>query len=307
MSIRNARGADLWRLEIIVTETAAIGAASIALETVARAVSAFEITEGGDWRVEALTEDKPDRALAEAALTLAWTGREGPPPDLTIEQIPARDWVAENQASFKPLEVGRFFVHGSHYADQVPTGRVGLLIDAATAFGTGEHATTRGCLLALDGLAKRSVRPRRILDMGTGTGILALAAAKIWHRPVVARDIDPESVRVTKVNAHRNGVAAWIAAETGAGYKDRLLRRRRPYDLVFANILARPLMAMAPDLARALAPGGVAILSGLLARHEAAVLAAHRVQGLVLRRRIDIDGWHTLVIARGGAPHSAAE
>jgi ribosomal protein L11 methyltransferase len=184
----------------------------------------------------------------------------------------------------------------------VPTGRIGLLIDAATAFGTGEHATTRGCLLALDAIA-RNRRMARVLDMGTGTGVLAIAAAKAWRRRVVARDIDPESVRVAAHNARRNGVAHLVTVRRSAGYRDRLVARAAPYDLVLANILARPLSLMARDLGHVLGTGGIAVLSGLLPWQENMVLAAHRRQGLRLRQRIVIDGWSTLVLARGRPAH----
>src|SRR5690242_410182 len=221
----------------------------------------------------------------------------GEPPALVIERVAERDWLAENQASFPPLSAGRYFIHGSHRREPVPAGRIGLVIDAATAFGTGEHATTQGCLLALDRLARQG-RMLRVLDMGTGTGILAIAAAKTWRRQVRARDIDAEAVRVTSRNAAVNGVAALVDVRRSDGYRDRFLRRAGRFGLVLANILARPLMLMAADLARALAPGGTAVLSGLLARQEPAVLAAHCAQGLTLRRRIAIAGWHTLVLRR---------
>jgi len=261
------------------------------------AVSAFESAPDGAWRVEGFAAERPERALIEAALALAWAERGGEPPAPVIERVAERDWLAENQASFPPLSAGRYFIHGSHHRGRVPAGRLGLRIDAATAFGTGEHATTEGCLIALDRLARHG-RRRRVLDMGAGTGILAIAAAKTWRRRVRARDIDAEAVRVTWRNAAVNGVAALIDVRRGDGYRDRLLRRAAPFDLVFANILARPLMLMAKDLARALKPGGTAVLSGLLARQEAAVLAAHRAQGMTLRRRIAISGWHTLVLRR---------
>ena len=235
--------------------------------------------------------------MLEAALALAWTARADEPPALAIERLPARDWLAENQASFPPLRAGRYFIHGSHYRAHAPAGAMALTINATTAFGTGEHATTRGCLLALDALARRGLR-RPVLDMGTGTGILAIAAAKTWRRTVTARDIDAESVRVAARNAAVNGAAALVDLGRADGYRG--LRRRR-YALIFANILARPLALMAPDLARHLAPGGVAVLSGLLSRQERAVLAAHRLQGLALRARFCIDGWHTLVLARRGS------
>lgn len=291
------KGAQLWRLAMTATNAAEADAAAAALDTVCGAVSAFEERPEGAWRVEGFATAPPQRGLVEAALALAWVGRPGAPPELAIESVAPRDWLGDNQASFPPMSVGRFLVHGSHHQTAVPAGRIGLLIDAATAFGTGEHATTRGCLLALARCARRRV-PRRLLDMGSGTGILAIAAAKLWRRPVLARDIEVEAVRVAAVNAARNGVAALVAVRRSNGYRDRALRSARPFDLIFANILARPLAAMAHDLARHLAPGGFAILSGLLAHQERYVLSAHRAQRLVLVERIAIDGWHTLVLRR---------
>jgi ribosomal protein L11 methyltransferase len=290
---------------LTASDAASAEAASAALATVCGAVSAFETTPDGAWQVEGLATQPPQRALVETALALAWAERAEAPPELVMERLPPRDWVAENQASFPALAAGRYFIYGSHHPTPPPRGQIGLLIDAATAFGTGEHATTRGCLLALDWLAKQR-RARRILDMGTGTGILAIAAAKTWRRHVVARDIDAEAARVAARNAVRNGVGALVTVRRGNGYRDRDVTRARPFDIILANILARPLAAMAPDLARSLAPGGVAVLSGLLARQEAYVLAAHRAHRLALVRRIAIDGWHTLVLTRRGtaAPDS---
>ncbi len=278
----------MWRLAVDVVDLAAVDHVAAAVGEQCEAVSVFEDT--GGWRVEGLSRDKPNQALLEAALTLV-----APALSVTLEKVPARDWLRENQAGFPPLSAGRFFIFGSHYRGTVPRAAIPILIDAATAFGTGEHATTRGCLLAMDLVSRR---PRSILDMGCGTGILAIAAAKRWHRPVLACDIDREAVRVTSINARRNHVAGPISAEVAPGYARRHIARRAPFDLVFANILARPLIAMAPDLARLLAPGGVAILSGLLARQAPAVLAAHRAQDLYLVSRIALEGWHTLVVAK---------
>lgn len=298
--------AALWSVSLVTDDADAAGAAMLALDPLFTSVSAFEIDDGRAWRVEGLSPGKPDRALVEAALDLVWQGRGAIAPALAVDRLPPQDWLRENQASFQPISVGRYFVHGSHIAARRAPA-VNLLIDAATAFGTGEHATTRGCLLALDRLARRGPR-RHVLDMGTGTGVLAIAAAKTWRRPVVARDIDPESVRVARHNAERNGVTCLLDIGRSAGYRDRRLHRAAPYDLVLANILARPLALMARDLRRVLAPGGVAVLSGLLARQEALVLSAHRMQGLRLRRRIAIDGWHTLIVGRRpAARHSAQE
>src|SRR5205814_982299 len=169
------------------------------------------------------------------------------------ERLPERDWLAENRRDFPPQRIGRFFIHGSHWHGRAAPSSIPIEIDAATAFGTGEHPSTRGCLLALDRLARRR-RFRRPLDIGTGSGILAIAAAKRLRRPVVAGDIDPEAVRVARHHARRNGLASRARFLRTAGYRRRALRRHK-YDLILANILARPLALMARDLKRTLAPG----------------------------------------------------
>ena len=286
----------LWRVTLATADATAAAAATDAFGDF-EAVCAFEERDGGPWRVEGFARDKPDRGSLIARLALAWLDIAGSPPEPRWDRLPRQDWVGINQASFQPLSVSRFFIHGSHFKNRVPAGRIALEIDAATAFGTGEHATTRGCLTVLAAMAPHG--PQRILDMGTGTGILAMAAAKRWRRRIVARDIDPEAVRVTVHNIRCNGVARLVAVGRSAGYRERGVTRRRPYDLVLANILARPLERMAADLRHALAPGGIAVLSGLLSYQEPGVLAAHRLAGLRLQQRIVIDGWSTLVLGRG--------
>lgn len=277
-----------------VPDAAAATAAAAAFGA-ADAVSLFE-ERGGSWRVEGLAREEPDRSQLAVRLALAWLGRVGSPPEIHWERLAQIDWLGVNRASFPPLAAGRFFIRGSHFAGRVPAGCIALVIDAATAFGTGEHATTRGCLLALDALGRG--RNRKVLDMGTGTGILAIAAAKAWRCRVEACDIDAEAVRVAAHNVRRNGVAGLITVSRSAGYAGRRVAGRAPYDVVFANILARPLEAMARDLGRFLAPDGVAVLSGLLSWQESGVLAAHRSAGLRLKLRIVIDGWSTLVLGR---------
>jgi ribosomal protein L11 methyltransferase len=274
-----------WRIRLDLPDEESANRAAATLESLAPALTVFEKTPGGAWCVEGFAESPPDAA----ALALLETMVGAP----TVERLPDRDWLQENQASFPPLRVGRFFVHGSHVTGAAPAGSWPILVDATTAFGTGEHATTRGCLMALQHL-----RPRRVLDMGTGTGILAIAAAHAGARRVLAVDVDSGSVRVARVNIRRNGLAARVAAFHGDGYRDRRIEAVGRFDLVLANILARPLVRMAPALARALAPGGTAILSGLLQRQEPLVLAAHRAQHLALERRIAIEGWHTLVLRK---------
>ena len=283
----------IWRVSVEAPDAESAAAAASALDDACGAVSAFE-QPGGAWHIDGLALEPPARGAIEARLALAWSGR-GEPPAVAFDKLPPRDWLNENQASFAPFRVGRFFVHGSALAGHAPAGAISLLIDAATAFGTGEHGSTKGCLLALS----RFGRPRRILDMGTGTGILAIAAAKRFHHRVLAADVEAEAVRVAGINAARNGVARWIAAICAETYRRRTISRRAPFDLVLANILARPLALLARDLRCILAARGVAVLAGLLPRQEALVLAAHRAAGLHLAARIDVGGWRTLILTRG--------
>jgi ribosomal protein L11 methyltransferase len=295
-----AQGA-LWRLTATQPDENMANALAAVLGLSANAVSAFETRPGGAWQVEAYATEAPDRSALGAAAALAALAYDVSAAalldDLAIERLVPRHWVRENQQSFPPIRVGRFFIYGSHYERAPPAGAIALRIDAATAFGTGEHATTRGCLLALAALGKRR-RFRHPLDMGTGTGILAMAAARRWSCQVLACDIDAGSVHVARENVRQNGLGARIRLLHGNGYRHAAIRRAAPFDLVTANILARPLAAMAGDLATALAPGGVAILSGLLTRQAPLVLAAHRALGLRLRRRIVVDGWETLLMER---------
>jgi ribosomal protein L11 methyltransferase len=283
----------VYQIRAQVRGTAAAEAVLAVLDEVAAAVAAFE-TAAGEWRVDAYSPGAPLNPELAARLALAAAAAGGELVDASRKKLAARDWLAENQLAFPPLSIGRFFVYGSHHQGGVPAAKVGILLDAATAFGTGEHPSTRGCLIALQQLAQCR-RMRRLLDIGTGTGILAIAAAKLLHRPLHARDIDAGAVIVARHNVARNHVSRLVRFDCAPGYRN-LPRRGRGYDLVLANILARPLAEMAPHLARYLAPGGRAVLSGLLRRQEVQVLAPHRALGLVLDRRIIIDGWSTLVI-----------
>ncbi|MEJ0069673.1 MAG: ATP-dependent metallopeptidase FtsH/Yme1/Tma family protein [Pseudomonadota bacterium] len=282
----------------LVTKRAEVERWSAALDDLAIAIAAFEIVPGGDWRLEAYTLEPPDPAAVRATLLQAAEGARVALPAFHIQPLPPTDWLAENRRDFPVQSIGRFFIYGSHHPRGVPAGRIGLLVDAATAFGSGEHATTRGCLAALDRLSRRR-RVRRPLDLGCGSGILALALAKLTRRPVRAADIDPESVRVARDNAALNGVARLVRVARSDGYRAPLVRRGRPYDVIVSNILAQPLCRFARDLRRHLAPGGVAVLSGLLVAQEAQVVAAHRRQGLVLIRRFRRDGWSTLEFSAG--------
>ena len=286
----------VWRVLAKVRGADAATALFSLLDDAAGAVSAFE-TAPEEWCVEAYPRSPVLTPALTARLALVAAAAGGTLVEIGEEKLPARDWLAENQLAFPPLRVGRFFIYGSHYRRRVPAGTIAIAVDAATAFGTGEHPSTRGCLLALDTLA-RGHRFRRPLDVGTGTGILAVAAAKLLHRRVLASDVDETAVRVARHNVARNGVAGLVRVRRAPGYRGRAGRKSH-YDLVLSNILARPLALLARDLARALAPGGRAVLSGLLRRQEPIVLAPHRGCGIVLERRLVIDGWSTLVLRPG--------
>jgi ribosomal protein L11 methyltransferase len=293
--VEKAQLSGLRHLIARVRGAAAAAAVLEILDATAEAVSAFEAAAGA-WRIEAYSGVKLLAPALTAQLAVAAAAAGGALVEIAEEGLAERDWLADNQLAFPPLRVGRFFIHGAHYRGVVPAGSVAILVDAATAFGTGEHPSTRGCLVALDLLAKRR-RCWRPLDIGTGTGILAIAAAKLLRCAVRASDIDPRAVAVAQHNAKRNGVSRRVRVRTAPGYRGQGLRRRH-HDLVLSNILARPLALMARDLAGALLPGGYAVLSGLLRRQEAIVLAPHRGLGLVLERRVVIDGWSTLVLRR---------
>jgi ribosomal protein L11 methyltransferase len=267
-----------------------------ALLSICPTVGFFREEDEGPWRLEAV---KPvgdrDRELATALMLAgALSGIEVP-----MERMPteAEGWLARNLEEFPEQLIGRrFAVRGTHETARPVTGRYTLTVDAGLAFGSGEHGSTRGCLRALEFMAHR--KPRRILDLGTGSGILAMAAARLLRRPVLATDIDPWSVRVTQQNASINGVSRLVRAHLADGWKTRASRAGTPYDLVFANILARPLCSMALPLAQHLAPGGRAILAGLLATQERMVLAAHRRQGLLLERRFPEGQWTALLLRK---------
>lgn len=268
-----------------------------ALDSVCRSV-AFSLDEAsGHWTLEAVRGQGVKEAELQGALALAAavTGHVAEAGRVPVE---AEGWLARTAEAFPEQRIGhRLLLRPTHVPDGPSGGRIVLRVDAGLAFGSGEHGSTRGCLLAFEGIARR--RPRRVLDIGTGSGVLGMAAAKLLHVPVLATDIEPWSVRVAADNARMNGLQHLVAARLADGWRHRMLRGRR-FDLVFANILARPLCAMARELAAHLAPGGSAILAGLLDVQAAMVLSAHRRQGLRLERRIAVGRWTTLVLRKAG-------
>jgi ribosomal protein L11 methyltransferase len=255
------------------------------------AVAAFE-NDDRQWTVEITFTTAPDQ---NAIRELVKTGG-GNPAELRFSELSEKDWVAASLAELTSVRAGRFLVHGFHHRGQFPANLIGIEIEAALAFGTGHHGTTRGCLLALDRLLKQRHRAR-VLDVGTGTGVLAIAAAKVLHSDISTTDIDPVAVRIADANARHNGVAAFITNRVADG--QRSLPWHGPFDVILANILLGPLTRMAPQLARRLAPGGMIVLSGLLPEQASAAVAAYRNQGLALVHRAILENWATLVMRRG--------
>ena len=285
-----------WKLQVEVPAEAADLFAA-ALQPFALSVASFGKTPEGVWTVEAYAVHQPDHARLAAALLVAAAAAGIDEPPLRCEPLANTDWLAKSLQSFRPVRAGRFFVHPSHYTGAAPAGTIPVQIDAATAFGSGEHGSTFGCLSAIDWLAP-SLGLDPVLDVGCGSGILAIAAAKLGRCRVVAMDIDPEAVRVCHENARLNGVGGRIEALCSANLRNRRIQGEAGFHLIVANILARPLMLLARDIAANLREDGYVVLSGLLERQEPQVLGAYRRRGLVLHSRITVDGWRTLILHR---------
>jgi ribosomal protein L11 methyltransferase len=264
------------------------------------AATAFETDDpwpggGRAWLMEAYFGSEPDEAAIRALIALA--SDEPTARSAIFGLTEQRDWVANSLAGLKPVRAGRFLVHGAHDRSRVRVNDVAIEIEAGLAFGTGHHGTTRGCLLHFDRLLKRR-RPKRVIDVGCGAGVLAIAAAKVLRRKVWLGDIDPVAVAVANANAGLNGVGVSCRAIVSRGVENAALREGAPYDLVFANILARPLRLLAPSLTAVISADGEAIVSGLLLADVAGVLASWRAQGFDLAERIELEGWASLRLRR---------
>jgi ribosomal protein L11 methyltransferase len=262
----------------------------------ALSVSYFDLGNGR-FEVSALYGARPEEDALNSLIDGAAEGDAVTP--LVIDELAPANWVTVSQGQRQPVRAGRFLIHGSHDRDRVTRNRYTIEIDADQAFGTAHHASTRGCLLMLDALAKRG-RPDLVLDLGTGTGILAIAAARAFDRPVVATDNDPVAVGIAKDNARKAGLAQQIHALVAEGLAHPTLRRLKP-DLIVANILAGPLHDMAPDMARTVEPGGYVVLSGLTADQAPALTARYGAHGFTIEKRILLDGWATLLLGRRSA------
>jgi ribosomal protein L11 methyltransferase len=264
-----------------------------ALEPFGEAMSSFETGNGTGWLIEIIAQSRP--AVRDVAAALRPLGRYA----AKIDRMPDKDWLAESRKGLPEFRAGPFFFYGSHFNGKVPKNLIGLEIDAGIAFGTGRHETTRGCLLAVARLA-RSRKFRKPLDVGTGTGILAFGIARLCNVVVLAADNDADAVRVARENAKLNKLSRQVRILRSDGYRAKAIRDGAPFDLVAANILANPLIALAPDLARVLAKDGRAVLSGLLRDQEKDVLKAHDDAGLALDFRLRLGDWSVLVLRKGG-------
>ena len=276
----------LWKASVALTKAeAADTAAALELDGSAQAVLIVEEPFADGAVVEALYTEAPDAAYLSRV-----AGRT-----ITVAPLPDQDWIRLSQEGLPPVRAGRFFVYGAHDAGQVPRGVIPMRIEAGLAFGTGHHETTALCLSVLSDLARERAF-RNVLDLGCGTGLLAIGAAKLWKRKVAASDIDPVAVEVTRDNARANGVAPLIRAVTADGLTNPILAGGAPYDLLIANILAGPLTQLAPSIIRSLAPGAVLLLSGLLRNQEALVTSFYRSLRFVGRHRM--GPWSALVLEK---------
>jgi ribosomal protein L11 methyltransferase len=294
-------------MRLVTEEEIARQIADLVVETfdpAETAAAAFELEANtrdwniGPWVVEVYFGEAPDEDNVRDLIACV-CGHELAA-QATFGRVAEQDWVKSALEGLTPVRAGRFLVHGSHDRGRTRNHEIALEIEAALAFGTGHHGTTRGCLLMLDAVLKQR-RPRHVLDVGTGTGVLAMAAARALRQPVAAGDIDSISVDAARSNARLNGATPWMRPVVAKGASHPALRNGGPYDLIFANILARPLRQLAPDLARLADAGGEIILSGLLGRDVPGVLSAYAAQRFYLKRRINLEGWATLLMTRGGA------
>jgi ribosomal protein L11 methyltransferase len=277
----------LWKASIALTKAeAADMAATLELASNPQAVLIAEEPFEDAAVVEALYTEEPDPAYLSKVARRA----------VSVAPLPDQDWIKLSQEGLPPVRAGRFFVYGAHDAGQVPHGVIPMKIEAGLAFGTGHHETTALCLAVLSDLARGQAAFHNVLDLGTGTGLLAIGAAKLWKKKVLASDIDPVAVTVTRENAQANGVAPLVLAAVADGLDNPLLKNSAPYDLIIANILAGPLTRLAPAITRALAPGGTLVLSGLLRNQELLVTSFYKQLRFVGRRRM--GPWSALVLEK---------
>lgn len=272
-----------------------LGEAMERLDPEPTGVGVFEVEDGsGLWEVGGYFTEAPDET-ALAVLAAAFEARP-----FVVSELPETDWVAHVRRELAPVEAGRFFVYGSHDAGKLPEDRIPLLIEAAMAFGTGHHGTTLGCLKALDHLLNEGFTATKVADIGCGTAVLAMAAARVWDGDILASDIDQVAVEVAEANLKANGMSGAVRCVEAAGFDHPDLQSAAPYDLIFANILKGPLVALSPEIAANLRVGGCAILSGILNEQADDVLTVYQQNGFNLAHRGEIGEWTTLILTKSG-------
>lgn len=290
----------MWSLDLTTTKPLAQSLA-VALEDFAQegAFAIFEdVNDESVWRMQLTLESEPDLKELQRLTAIIAAELNLETPQWALEQLPEVDWLAENRKSFPPLRIGSFYIYGSHEMTLPPAGTIPLKIDASTAFGTGSHPTTSGCLIALEDLQRSGYQPKNALDLGCGTGILAMAVYQLFGCPTVASDIDPEAIEKTIFNLQENDLLSDIVAVTSSGFEESHLKNAQPFDLIVANILARPLMDMANDVVSALSPEGRLILSGILSEQAQDVINAYAHQGCTLMDQRAHKEWSVLVFRK---------
>ncbi|MFN7038056.1 MAG: 50S ribosomal protein L11 methyltransferase [Alphaproteobacteria bacterium] len=255
----------------------------------------YESAPQDKWMLEIYFDHEPERLVIKLILQEIAASLNTLSPEFSIEKLEDQDWVSKVQEAFKAFAVGKFFIYSSFYKNSLPTNKHLLLIDPGRAFGTGEHETTTGCLMALSELSKK-YKFYNMLDMGCGTGVLAIAMAKLWKNRILALDIDSEAVKITNENIKRNMSSEYIYASVSNGYSSKKIKQYGKFDLITANILAKPLIKFAPDLKNSLAEGGIAVLSGLLSYQEKSVIKAHIAQKLTVVKIIRRNNWSTIIL-----------
>lgn len=287
---------NFWKIELSVPKTAAHLFAS-ALEPFSLAISSFEVKGSEKWQLVSYSSGMPDIVKLKAMVAVSAAVADIGEPSVICEPLPEIDWLASNKASFKPSCIGSFYICPTHYEGPVPSNKKLVWLDAATAFGSGEHESTAGCLVVMSELA-RSLRPRRVLDLGCGSGILSMAAAKLWYTRILAVDIDSEALRVTKTNLRKNRVNAYVTVKEGDGLFGHHNCDAGPFDLIIANILAGPLIRMAANLTKQMCRPGLAVLSGMLSHQRSAILNCYRKHGLLLVKAYQTGNWVTLLLKK---------
>ncbi len=286
-----------WRIDLIAPTLNSAIFEDI-LERHCAVVSSFLIPSDNRSRLQGISETLLNKNILYTELSEMASLLGVDISNVDVTPMKSRDWVADNLAEFPPIRVGRYYMYGSHIKGAVPSEAIGIRLNAGPAFGTGEHATTEGCLKAFDRLAKQGKRYNKILDMGCGSGILSIAAAKTWRLKIIACDIDPRAVQVASENAQVNGVQSLVFTQAGNGYETPIVKAEAPYDMIVSNILANPLCEMASALVKCLQPKGSVILSGFLTVDSRRVMANYIQFGLIFTTQINVNGWVTLIFRK---------